>query len=160
MAKKPMGADWNFYDGEWIFPYALLALSTLYWDIGWTRLVLIVMFFVACFHIMYEHRVAFGKKEVNTRRLYNLIALGGSFFIALIMPVYMAVSYSIFASKLKKDGEEAILAIKKKTYTRMFVILAFAVLVNLFQGMLYANEISAAMKAEQEQTQGVPGTIQ
>lgn len=159
MQKKPFGADLDFYDGQWVIPFALLALSTLYWDIGWTKLVLIVMFVITCFHIMYEHRIVFGKKEINKRRLYNLGGFIAGVIVGLIMPVYAAVTYAIFASQLKKDGETQLLAVKKKTYTRMFFILAFAVGIHALQGFVAADQIRAGMEAERQQTQGVPGTI-
>lgn len=161
MQKKPFGADLDFYDGQWVFPYALLALSTLYWDIGWTKMVLIVMFIIACFHIMYEHRVVFGKKEIYKRRLYNLAGFVASVIVGLIMPVYMAVTYAIFASKLKKDGENQLLAVKKKTYTRMFFILAFAVLIHALQGFVGVDKIRAGIESEMQQqtTPSGPGTV-
>lgn len=161
MQKKPFGADLDFYDGQWVFPYALLALSTLYWDIGWTKMALIVMFLMACFHIMYEHRVVFGKKDVNKRRLFNLGALAGSVIVVYIMPVYLAVTYAVFASKLRKDGENQLLAVKKKTYARMFLILSFAVLIHALQGFVGIDKIRAGVEAEmQQQSQpSGPGTI-
>jgi 4-hydroxybenzoate polyprenyltransferase len=163
MQKKPFGADLDFYDGQWVIPYALLALSTLYWDIGWTKLVLIVMFVIACFHIMYEHRIVFGKKEINKRRLFNLGGFVGGILVGLIMPVYSAVTYAIFASQLKKDGENQLLMVKRKTYTRMFLILSFAVVIHALQGFMAADKIRAGMQADRAQGQqtqeAVPGTI-
>ena len=163
MQKKPFGADLDFYDGQWVIPFALLGLSTLYWDIGWTKLVLIVMFVITCFHIMYEHRIVFGKKEINKRRLYNLGGFVGGIIVGLIMPVYTAVTYAVFASQLKKDGENQLLMVKKKTYTRMFCILAFAVAIHALQGFLAADEIRAGMAEQNQQgqqtQQAVPGTI-
>ena len=151
MQKKPFGADLNFYDGEWVLPFGLLSLSTLYGSIEWTKMVLIIMFLISCVHIMFEHRVAFGRKEVSTRMLYNIGAFIASIFVAVLMPIYMAVSYAVFASKLKKDKEEQLLAIKKKTYTRMFFILAFAVFIHYAQGMMLADNIAAGIQKEQAQ---------
>jgi magnesium-transporting ATPase (P-type) len=162
MQKKPFGADLDFYDGQWVIPFALLAISTLYWDIGWTKLVLIVMFCITCFHIMYEHRIVFGKKDINKRRLFNLGGFVGGVIVGLIMPVYVAVTYAVFASQLKSDGENQLLMVKKKTYTRMFFILAFAVSIHALQGVLAADQIRAGIAAEnqtQQTGEAVPGTI-
>ena len=103
MAQKPFGADLDFYDGEWIFPVGLLAISTLYGDYIWTKIVLFIMFSLFSLHILYEHKVAYGKKDLWQRRLMTLGAFIASIFINLIMPVYVIISYAIFSSQLKKD---------------------------------------------------------
>lgn len=155
MQKKPFGAGLDFYDGQWYIPFGLLALSTLYGDIEWTKVVGIVMFVMAMFHIMYEHRIAFGKKDVGLRLLYNLGAFVLSVYVAVIMPVYMALSYAIFASKLKKDGEDWLLEKKKKTYLWMFLIMAFAMLVHTVQSIMIMDDIQATIQQQEQAKSGI-----
>ena len=75
-------------------------------------------------------------RKTSKRRLFNLGAFIGAILVGLIMPVYSALTYAIFASQLRKDGENQLLAVKKKTYTRMFFILSFAVIIHVFQGFV------------------------
>lgn len=159
--KRPFGAGLNFYDGQWILPSALLALSTLYWDIGWTKVVMLVLFAVYCFHINYEHRIVFGKKDLNMRRLYNLAAYVASYFVIFIMPVYVLLSYAIFASKLKKDKQEQAFSIKKMTYFWMMIILVLVVLIHTVQGLAQVGHMKEVLSQRQETAvnSGLPGTI-
>lgn len=157
MAQKPFGADLDFYDGEWIFPVGLLAISTLYGDYIWTKIVLFIMFSLFSLHILYEHKVAYGKKDLWQRRLMTLGAFIASIFINLIMPVYVIISYAIFSSQLKKDGEGELLIRKRKTYVTMICIIVFAVGVHAWQGFLLINDIQASIDAQN--TQGMAGTI-
>ncbi len=162
MQKKPFGADWNFYDGQWVFPFGLLGLCTLYWDYDWTKAFMLVMFVVICFHIMYEHRIVFGKKEIGMRRIYNVLGFCLGIFVAYVMPIYVAVTYAIFASQLKRDGEEALLAIKKKTYTRMTLILIAVVGIHTLQGIMLIPDMKegfAKYNQASPPVTGVPGTI-
>lgn len=157
--KKPFGSELFIYDGEWVVPYGLLAISTLYWDYEWTKIVLIMMMIISLFHIMYEHRLVIGKKDINTRRAMNLGAAVICFISKFFLPIYVAINYAIFASHLKKEGQETLLSIKKKTYTRMFLILAFAVSIDTIQGLLLIDDIRAAIESQQPAQPGQAGTI-
>lgn len=149
MSKKPIGSNLTMNDGEWIGPYALLALSMLYWDYQWSKVVLIVMMLVSFFHIMYEHRVVFGKKDVNKRRLFNLGAFIGCYLTKFFLPIYVAISYASFASQLRKDGHDRLFEMKKKTYIRMLCILLFAIALDTIQGFMLLDDIQAAIEAQQ-----------
>lgn len=150
MSKKPIGSNLTMNDGEWIVPYALLALSMLYWDYNWSKVVLIVMMLVSFFHIMYEHRIVFGKTDVNKRRLFNLGALVGCYLTKFFLPVYVAVSYATFASQLKKEGQERLFQMKKRTYLIMICILLFAIALDTIQGFMLLDDLSAAIEAQQQ----------
>jgi hypothetical protein len=160
MQKRPIGSNLNFNDGEWIVPYGLLALSMFYWDYQWSKVVLIVMMFISFFHIMHEHRLIFGKVDVNKRRMYNLgaFAMIAALRVKFILPVYVAISYATFASQLKKDGDERLFQMKKKTYIWMMSILLFAMFLDTIQGLMLLDDYMAALQAQQP-SQGIPVTI-
>jgi hypothetical protein len=157
--RRPIGSGLFIHDGEWVVPYAFLALSTLYWDYYWSKIVLIIMLVLSLFHIMYEHRNAFGRKEVGKRQLYNAGAFIVSLFVKFIFPIYMAVCYATIASKLKKNNDISTLNIKKKTFTRMFLIALFAIAVDTMIEISLLSEIQQGIAQQQQPITGVPGTI-
>ncbi|MFN3700298.1 MAG: hypothetical protein ACK4VI_02100 [Alphaproteobacteria bacterium] len=159
--KRPIGSGLFIYDGEWVGPYALLALSTLYWDYHWSKIVLIIMLVLSLFHIMYEHRNAFGKKDVGKRQIYNALAVIVTFLLnqTFVFVIYMAICYATIASRLKKKNDISTLNIKKKTFMRMFLIALFAIAVNTMIEISLLPEIHQGMAQQQQPITGVPGTI-
>lgn len=154
MEKKPFGADLDFYDGEWIFPFALLGLATIFGDFIWVKQIMIIMFVIICFHTVHEHKIAFGRQNIGMRYFYAFLGfLSGIVFFALPL-VYTMVSYAMCTSKLKQDGEEALLVKKRKTFVTMLAILVFASGVHAWKGFLIYNDVLALQAQQQQNTDG------
>lgn len=157
MQKKPFGSDMDFYDGEWIFPFALLGLATLFGDLIWVKTILIIMFVLVCLHTVHEHKIAFGKKNMGMRLFYALLGFLSSVLFFALPLIYVAISYAMCSSQLKKDGEERLLVKKRKTYVTMMSILVFAIGVHGWKGFMVVGQLKA-IQAEQQQI-NKPGTI-
>lgn len=157
MEKKPFGSDFDFYDGEWIFPFAFLGLATLFVDYEMTKQIMIIMFVIVCAHTVHEHKIAFGKKNIWMRGLYAFLGFLSGFLFYLLPLIYTIVSYSLCTSKLKTDNEEILLTKKRKTYVTMLSILVFACCMQGWKNFVVYNSLLAE-QAQQNQP-GQAGTI-
>lgn len=157
MQQKPFGSDFDFYDGEWIFPTGALSIALLFGDFLWVKQILIIIFLIACLHTVHEHKIAFGKHDMGKRYIYAIVGFLSAILHFILPLIYVLVSYAMFASQLKADGEEELLVRKRKTFVTMTCILVFACGVHAWQGFLSMNDLTVAI-ANQD-TQGMDGTI-
>ncbi|MFP4313238.1 MAG: hypothetical protein ACLFR0_02820 [Alphaproteobacteria bacterium] len=157
MNKKPLGADLDFYDGEWIFPTALLVLAMLFGDIIWIKQIHIVVYAIACLHTVHEYKNAFGRKGMGMRYLYALLGFLSAILHFILPLIYILISYGLCSSQLKKNGEERFLIKKRKTFVTMISLLVFAAGVHAWNAFLLVDDLQA-IQAEREMTDR-PGTI-
>lgn len=157
MQQKPFGSDFDFYDGEWIFPMGALSIALLFGDFLWVKQILIIIFLIACLHTVHEHKIAFGKKEMGKRYLYAFLGFLSGLLHFILPLIYVLISYAMFTSKLKADNEDELLVRKRKTFVTITCILIFSCGVHAWEGFLMTNDLTAAI-ANQD-TQGMAGTI-
>ena len=92
MQKKPFGSDFDFYDGEWIFPTGALSVALLFGDLIWVKQILIIIFLIVCLHTVHEHKIAFGKQDIGKRYIYAIVGFLSAILHFILPLIYVLVS--------------------------------------------------------------------